>query len=74
MTSIRLDMAMSLDGFIAGSDDRPGQEMGRGGFRLFNWLDDRDIAGPDGRLRRESGHRCDHHRPPDVRVGRPMER
>ncbi|WP_199180144.1 hypothetical protein [Verrucosispora sp. ts21] len=28
---VRLDMTMSLDGFCAGPDDRPGQEMGRGG-------------------------------------------
>jgi dihydrofolate reductase len=48
MTSIRLDMTMSLDGFIAGPDDRPGREMGRGGFRLFNWLDDRNEPGPNG--------------------------
>lgn len=48
MTSIRLDMTMSLDGFVAGPDDQPGQEMGRGGFRLFNWLDDRDEHGPNG--------------------------
>jgi len=46
MTAIRLDMTMSLDGFAAGPDDRPGQEMGQGGFRLFNWLDDRDGPGP----------------------------
>ncbi len=38
---IRLYMSMSLDGFIAGPDDKPGQELGRNGFRLFNWLDDR---------------------------------
>ncbi|TPG17820.1 dihydrofolate reductase family protein [Pedococcus bigeumensis] len=47
MTSIRLDMTMSLDGFVAGPEDRPGQEMGRGGFRLFNWLDDRNSPGPN---------------------------
>jgi dihydrofolate reductase len=47
MTAIRLDMSMSLDGFCAGPDDRPGQEMGRDGFRLFNWLDHRDEPGPD---------------------------
>ena len=33
---IRLYMSMSLDGFIAGPDDRPGQELGHGGGRLFN--------------------------------------
>jgi hypothetical protein len=48
MTAIRLDMTMSLDGFVAGPDDRPGQETGQGGFRLFNWLDDRDGSGPNG--------------------------
>ena len=37
---IRLYMTMSLDGFIAGPDDRAGQELGRNGGRLFNWLDD----------------------------------
>lgn len=42
---IRLYMSMSLDGFIAGPDDRPGQELGQGGGRLFNWLDDR--MGPE---------------------------
>lgn len=47
MTSIRLDMTMSLDGFIAGPEDRTGQEMGRGGFRLFNWLDDQNSPGPN---------------------------
>jgi hypothetical protein len=36
---IRLYMSMSLDGFIAGPDDRQGQELGRDGARLFNWLD-----------------------------------
>ncbi|HVX44772.1 MAG TPA: dihydrofolate reductase family protein [Mycobacteriales bacterium] len=50
---IRLDMTMSLDGFIAGPDDRPGEEMGRGGFRLFNWLDDRESDGPSGDVCRE---------------------
>lgn len=47
---IRLYMSMSLDGFIAGPDDRPGQELGRGGGRLFNWLDDRKSAGVNGQV------------------------
>lgn len=47
---IRLDMTMSLDGFVAGPDDRPGQELGLGGFRLFNWLDDRMSDGPSGQV------------------------
>ncbi|QIN83319.1 dihydrofolate reductase [Rubrobacter tropicus] len=50
---IRLYMSMSLDGFIAGPDDRPGQEMGRDGGRLFDWLDDRGSDGPSGRVYRE---------------------
>lgn len=50
---IRLYMSMSLDGFIAGEDDRRGQEMGRRGFRLFNWLDDRFGDGPNGQVYRE---------------------
>jgi dihydrofolate reductase len=51
---IRLYMSMSLDGFVAGPDDRTGQEMGRGGFRLFNWLDDRMSDGPSGQVYGES--------------------
>jgi len=47
---IRLYMSMSLDGFIAGPDDRPGQELGRNGGRLFNWLDDRMSRGPNGQV------------------------
>jgi dihydrofolate reductase len=43
-------MAMSLDGFIAGPDDRPGQELGRNGGRLFNWLDDRNSPGVNGQV------------------------
>ncbi|MFE5398600.1 dihydrofolate reductase family protein [Streptomyces sp. NPDC056568] len=53
-TPIRLYMSMSLDGFVAGPDDRPGQELGRGGGRLFNWLDDRDSDGPSGQVYREA--------------------
>jgi dihydrofolate reductase len=45
-----LNMSMSLDGFIAGPDDRPGQELGRGGGRLFNWLDDRMSPGINGQV------------------------
>ncbi|NNH74872.1 dihydrofolate reductase [Nocardia uniformis] len=47
---IRLYMSMSLDGFIAGPDDRVGQELGRDGGRLFNWLDDRLSDGPSGQV------------------------
>ncbi|TDD24687.1 dihydrofolate reductase [Kribbella turkmenica] len=47
---IRLYMSMSLDGFITGPDDKPGQELGRGGGRLFNWLDDRMKPGVNGQV------------------------
>jgi dihydrofolate reductase len=47
-------MSMSLDGFIAGPDDRPGQELGRDGGRLFNWLDHRLSDGPDGQVFQEA--------------------
>jgi len=48
--TIRLYMSMSLDGYIAGPDDRPGQELGQGGGRLFNWLDDRNEPGINGQV------------------------
>lgn len=51
---IRLYMSMSLDGYIAGPDDRPGQELGRDGGRLFNWLGDRESGGPSGQVYREA--------------------
>lgn len=51
---IRLYMSMSLDGYITGPDDRPGQELGRDGGRLFNWLDDRESDGPSGQVFREA--------------------
>src|SRR5690349_3215739 len=47
---IRLYMSISLDGYVAGPDDRPGQELGRGGGRLFNWLDHRNDPGIDGQV------------------------
>jgi dihydrofolate reductase len=50
---IRLYMSMSLDGFIAGPDDREGQELGPNGGRLFNWLGDRMSDGPSGQVFRE---------------------
>jgi len=52
--TIRLYMSMSLDGFVAGPDDRPGQELGQGGGRLFNWLDDRLGQGINGQVYREA--------------------
>ncbi|MFI5694426.1 dihydrofolate reductase family protein [Kribbella sp. NPDC051586] len=51
---IVLYMSMSLDGFVVGPDDSVDEPMGRGGFRLFNWLDDRDSDGPSGHVYREA--------------------
>jgi len=45
---------MSLDGYISGVDDRPGQGLGRDGFRLFNWLDDRTGPGINGQVYAEA--------------------
>jgi len=53
-TPIRLYMSMSVDGYIAGPDDRPGQELGRDGWRLFDWLDDRRSAGINGQVYAEA--------------------
>jgi dihydrofolate reductase len=52
--TIRLYMSMSVDGYIAGPDDREGQELGRNGGRLFNWLDDRNGPDINGQIYREA--------------------
>ena len=33
-----LSMSMSVDGFIAGPDDGPGNGLGDGGHRLHEWF------------------------------------
>jgi len=48
MGSIRVDMTMSLDGYVTGPDDGPDAPMDVGGFRLFNWLDKRGDPGSSG--------------------------
>ncbi|WP_336157968.1 dihydrofolate reductase family protein [Amycolatopsis sp. VC5-11] len=53
-TPVRLYMSVSVDGYIAGPDDRPGQELGRDGFRLFDWLDDRAEEGINGQVYAEA--------------------
>jgi dihydrofolate reductase len=53
MARIRLDMTMSLDGYVAGPRDSVDEPMGVGGFRLFNWLDRRDDPGPNRTVYRE---------------------
>jgi dihydrofolate reductase len=50
VSRIRVDMTMSLDGYVTGPDDGPDAPMGAGGFRLFNWLDKRTDPGPSGQV------------------------
>jgi dihydrofolate reductase len=50
MTVIRLDMSVSLDGFVAGLHDGADDPMGVGGFRLFNWLDRRHDPDENGQV------------------------
>jgi dihydrofolate reductase len=52
--AVRLDMTISLDGFVTGPDDGPDEPMGRGGFRLFDWLDRRLDPGPSGQVYAET--------------------
>jgi dihydrofolate reductase len=54
MGVIRLDMTISLDGYVAGPQDSIDEPMGIGGFRLFNWLDRRDDPGPNGQVYAEA--------------------
>jgi dihydrofolate reductase len=54
VSRIRVDMTMSLDGFVTGPDDGPDAPMGAGGFRLFNWLDKRTDPGPSGQVYAEA--------------------
>jgi dihydrofolate reductase len=42
MTSVITGHSTSLDGFIAGPEDRVGQPLGVGGERLFEWFSDGD--------------------------------
>jgi dihydrofolate reductase len=52
--ALRLDMSMSLDGYVVGPNDGVDAPMGEGGFRLFNWLDRRDDPGPSGEVYAEA--------------------
>jgi dihydrofolate reductase len=52
--AIRLDMTISLDGYVAGPRDGVDTPMGVDGFRLFNWLDRREDPGPSGKVYTES--------------------
>ncbi|HKD89199.1 MAG TPA: dihydrofolate reductase family protein [Streptosporangiaceae bacterium] len=46
MTKIVLYMSMSLDGFIAGAADGPGNPLGTDGMRLFSWMSEFDSGRP----------------------------
>src|SRR3954466_5931927 len=54
MGVIRVDMTISLDGYVTGPRDSMDDPMGVGGFRLFNWLDRRDDPGPSGQVYAET--------------------
>jgi hypothetical protein len=43
MGDVVVGLSVSLDGFIAGSDDSPDLPLGRGGEGLFAWMS----AGPE---------------------------
>jgi dihydrofolate reductase len=46
MTKAVLYMSMSLDGFITGPNDGPGNGLGAGGNRLHEWLGEPDSGPP----------------------------
>lgn len=48
--AVRLDMTLSLDGYVTGPRDGVDTPMGVDGFRLFNWLDRREDPGPSGQV------------------------
>jgi hypothetical protein len=85
MGKVVVDLTVSLDGFIAGSDDGPDLPLGRGGERLFTWMNagpesnrvDRWLAPPDGSKvvvdEWMTQGRRDHQRPSHVRHRRRVE-
>ena len=46
MTRVIVDLAMSLDGFVAGANDGIDQPLGNGGMRLFDWYFNGDTPSP----------------------------
>ena len=46
MAKVRVELSMSLDGFIAGPNDSPEQGLGDGGDRLFKWYSSGDTDFP----------------------------
>ena len=69
MSATVLYMSMSLDGFIAGPNERPGNGLGDGGHRLHEWY----FEGADDDVNRRvkadvACHRGDRRRPGDLRA------
>ncbi len=46
MGKVIFENSMSLDGFVAGPNDGPGNGLGDGGMRLFDWYSSGDTALP----------------------------
>ena len=46
MSKVRVELSMSLDGFIAGPNDGRGNGLGDGGERLFAWYSNGDTDFP----------------------------
>ena len=46
MSKVVLELSMSLDGFVAGPNDGPGNGLGDGGERLFKWYSSGDTDFP----------------------------
>jgi dihydrofolate reductase len=46
MSKVLVELSMSLDGFVAGPNDGPGNGLGDGGMRLFQWYYSGDIDFP----------------------------
>ncbi len=46
MGKVIFENSMSLDGFVAGPNDRPGNGLGGGGERLFHWYNSGDTELP----------------------------
>ena len=46
MAKVRMELSMSLDGFIAGPNDNPENGLGDGGDRLFKWYSSGDTDFP----------------------------
>lgn len=58
MSILIYDLSMSLDGFVAGPNRRPGAELGDGGEHLHTWVfDEADAVGREvlGRCMSETG-------------------